>query len=309
MNQIKVNKKSDTDNTYKLSKILISATTGEIEKYIHENEKLIIKTPKSVLNEDVKKYINKRGEWNNFKEVLNNECGTFYFNFFKNGLYDIQIKESIKARFLFLYTYVSYSDRGAYLLNGNNKPMKSEDIFKKLNLSERRFKDTMDTLISNRLIIKEGNKFRANTILASRGEISEVNNDLEYARMFDNGIRSLYNNCSSTQHKQLYYLFRLLPYINKTYNAICKNPNEIEASKVIPLTLKEICNVIGYDEKNASRFKREMYKLKVFDQYAMLGIESLNGKWYKINPRVLYAGNEESINSFMDLLSNDFRIK
>lgn len=52
-----------------------------------------------------------------------------------------------------------------------------------------------------------------------------------------------------------------------------------------------------------------MYGLQLFGQYAMLGVENKNGMWYKINPRVLYAGTNGHFEEFTKLLSSDFSIR
>lgn len=67
--------------------------------------------------------------------------------------------------------------------------------------------------------------------------------------------------------------------------------------------------MVDYNKNNANKFKKEMYGLQLFGQYAMLGVENKNGMWYKINPRVLYAGTNGHFEEFTKLLSSDFSIR
>lgn len=294
----------------KVKSFITDAETGEIIGEVYRGDVLSIKRKKDTKPKKAKEdYQKKRIQWEEFEKVIDKECGSFYFNFFMNGLYDLQIKESIKVRFLYLLSYTKYSNQGSYLVHDNNKLMTKQDIFDKLNLSEKEFTRTLKTLLDAGLLIKENDYYLANTYLATRGEITSKQKQSPYTRIFDEGIRSLYENCTSRQHKQLYYLFRLLPYVSLKFNAICKNPSEELVEKVIPLKLKEICEIVGYNSQNSSKFKREMYQLKIFNQYAMLGIECGKGIWYKVNPRLLYAGTNGHLNEFVELLNNDFKMK
>lgn len=299
----------DKKGTYELDKIVMDARTGIIIDAIYENDELKIKRAQDVESEKAIEHRKRREVWDEFETIVHKECGSFYFNFLENGLYNVQIKESIKARFLYLYTYTMYSNKGSYLAHDNNRLMTKKDIEKKLRLSDREFRETLKTLLDTGLLIQQGDYYLANTYLAKRGELTPRQKEMSYTRMFDEGIRSLYENCVARQHKQLYYLFRILPYVNIKFNVICANPSEELAEHIIPLKLNQICEIIGYNIQNANRLKKELYQLKVFDQYAMLGVEGANGMWYKINPRIIYGGTSGHLNELINLISADFSIK
>lgn len=300
--------KLETKNTYEVKNIICDAK-GNIQKIVYENDKLIIKKAKEVRSEKQKKFLNDMQNKSEFKELLNQECGKFYFYFYNQGLFSLPIKESIKARFLYLCTYACYGDTGLYICHkNNNKRMKKEDVIKLLRLSDREAKSTIKTLLDFNLLRQDREFLLVNKQFAYRGELSKAMEKKDHTRMFNDGIRELYENCSATQHKQLYYLFMLLPYVNKKFNAICANPDEEHAEDVIPLRLSDICERVGYNLKNSGRFKNEMYKLKVFGQYAIKGIEGENGMWFKINPRILYAGTEDHQKELEELLFADFII-
>lgn len=294
--------------TYELDKLLVDAKSGEVVKAIYENDEIKIITAKEKNVSEYLKYKAMIDDRDELSSLISEQCGSFYFNFFNGGLDSMDIKDSIKLRFLYLCTYTNYTEKGLYLIYDNGKKMDRGGISDALNLSDKEVSITITTLVKNNLLIKEDRYYMVNKEVIHRGKLNKLKINDAYSRIFDKGLRELYKNCDGKQHKQLYYLFKLLPYVNLKFNAICQNPNEEIADDVIPLKLSEICEVVGYSVSNAKKFEKEILKLQLFGQYAMLGIKNANGMWYKINPRVLYAGTGNHIDDLKQLLSTDFSI-
>lgn len=295
-------------NTYQTRWEVYDHQTGR-KRVIPENGNVTIKTPKQVRSDKQEAFLKKRKNRSPFNKMLDKECGNFYFCFYNKGLYSLDIKEGTKVRFLYLATYLGYSENGGYICHDNGVPMNRKDIVKLLGLSSKRGNETITDLIETGLLFEDGDYLQVNQTIAFKGKLNDQQMSESYTRMFADGIRSLYMNCSTTQHKQLYYLFRLLPYVNIKFNAICQNPSEQIAEQVIPLTLKDICELLGtYKGKNQDKFKKDMYKLKIFNQYVMKGIEGATGMWFKINPRICYGGTEGHMEQLEELLIADFCI-
>lgn len=295
--------------TYGVDKLLVD-TDGVILKHIYENDKVTVETPKDIQSEEYKKYKDMIDDRNELSQIIADTFGSFYFNFFNGGLNSMGIKESIKLRFLLLCTYSGYNDKGSYICYENGRKMGKGAILDILNLSEREGNRTIKELIDSGLLVKEDEYYIVNTDVAIRGKLTSANKKKNSTRIFDLGLRELYKSCDPKQHKQLYYLFKMLPYINRKFNVVCQNPDEIINEEVIPLTLTEICQLVGYNVSNVSRFKKEMYQLKVGNQYAMLGVECAKGMWYKINPKFSYGGyTTDHLAELNNLLSTDFSIK
>lgn len=301
-----MNKKRET---YNLKNLLVDASTGEVIKEIYENDKIKIITPKKENQTDYLKFKSMKENRDELSNLICEQCGSFYFNFFNAGLDTIDIKDSIKLRFLYLCTYTNYSDKGLYIIYDNGKMMDRGGISDALNISDKEVSVTINTLVKCGLIIKENRYYKINKTFVHRGELNNLKTNLPHSRIFDNGLRELYKNCDGKQHKQLYYLFKLLPYISLKFNAICKNVEAEDPETIAPLKLSEICELVGYSTSNAKKFEREMLKLRLFDQYAILGIKNGGGMWYKVNPRILYAGAGRHLDEFKELLSTDFGIK
>ena len=297
-----------TKGTYK-PKYFLCDEEGNIHKTIFECDEIIVKEAKEVEAEQNSKNLKKKEEWDDFKQLINSKCGSFYFYFYNEGLMTLPIQESIKMRFLYLCTCMKYTKSGSYIESHNHKLMKRKHIEEVLGLSTSEFNKTMKVLLETGLIYQEGEHFLVNKNLIKRGDLTKIEVKKDYTRIFDDAIRELYKNCTTKQHKQLYYLFNLLPYVSMNFNAICQNPDAEFVEHIIPLKLSEICEVVGYNPKNSRRFEREMLQLQLFNQYAIVGVKCGSGIWYKINPRILYAGSKKYIDELLNLLSTDFSIK
>lgn len=293
--------------TYKVNRLLLNES-GEVIKYIYENDEVKIKSPNERNLDEYNKYMKMVDDRDELSKIITEECGSFYFNFFNKGLDRIDIKDSIKVRFLYLCTYTNYEEKGMYVTYDNGVKMDRSGIESTLKLSTRESTNTISSLVDSGLIIKDGKHYMANKDYVYRGTIPNKIKSEVYSRVFDNGLRELYNNCDARHHKQLYYLFKLLPYVNTSCNAICQNPSESIIEDVVPLKLSEMCDVVGYDVSNAKKFEKELLKLHMFNQYAILGIINGKGTWYKINPRVLYAGSGDNLEEFKNLISTDFSV-
>ena len=91
----------------------------------------------------------------------------------------------------------------------------------------------------------------------------------------------------------------MLPFINIEYNMLCKNPLEENLDDVEVLTVKEFCEIIGYDYSQISRLAN-IYKQITFDvkgrqerfcSFVTDGLDLANGQIF-VNPRILYSGTD-----------------
>jgi hypothetical protein len=119
-------------------------------------------------------------------------------------------------------------------------------------------------------------------------------NGLTYTRMFIKNIQDLYYSTEPKQRKQLANIFKLLPYVNFTHNVLCNNPSETNHKNLQILSWKDIIQICGEDENHMTRFKNNMFKLKMYDK-AIIGqftsSDSQHGYKICINPKVFYSGN------------------
>lgn len=119
--------------------------------------------------------------------------------------------------------------------------------------------------------------------------------DLTYTRLFTQNIQDMYESTDAKSRKQLANLFKILPFINFTHNVLCMNPEEPDHTKLEILNWSDVARICGVDEnKNLTRFKNELFKLKIYKKSVVGQFTSGDSKHnYKIciNPKVYYSGN------------------
>lgn len=267
----------------------VSTETGEVKQY----EKNLYKPLETERCID---YSKKRDE---LSMIIDNEFGNYFFYFY-DRMGEIDIPINIKARFLYLCTFVAYN---GYLVAKWEKdmryltPLTRKDLENKLGLGDREFKTTIKTLVDCGLLISDDKYYKVNEDIIVRGETKER---VGYTRVFFNGVRELYEGCKPIQHKQLYYLFMVLPYINLQHNVLCSNIEEQMYQNVKILNMKDVCKIVGYDINNYSKLQKNLLKFKINNRDVLSITLRGDGSFIKINPAVYYAGTRvEDLKSLM----------
>lgn len=274
--------------------IILNEKTGEVipiskKGLLNEKYRDEIEVKKQKQKDGYKKKIEK----DELKIYIENNFGTFYFNFYK---YMIQqgLEPQYQFRFIFLCTYMNYDsilvERNK---NFSNNPLIRKDIDIILKLSKRETTKTLNKLKEKGLIeqTKEG-LFKINQDICKRGNITAVDKRKQYTRLFDDTIRSIYNESNPKEHKFLNILIQVLPYINFKYNIICKNIKEENKELIEVLDIIDICDMLNSYKSNKSRFKHDLLKIKINDIPAVM-IAQVNTKTgIYINPKLYYKGND-----------------
>lgn len=104
----------------------------------------------------------------------------------------------------------------------------------------------------------------------------------------------MYKGTEPKKRKQLANLFKILPYINFKYNVFCANPTETDESKLILYTWTDLARLCSENEKNVTRFKKDLMKLRVYGFEVIGQFETGSGKSICVNPKVYYSGADIS---------------
>lgn len=244
----------------------------------------------------------------NNKKELNSHCkklgGYIHVYYVNNKLlfHDLNLSQSTISRFLYLATYIDYNDREENVLikYGQNKEityLTKKDIKKIMKLSDKTFRDFYKEIQDKELLFEANNKVYLNPKYVNKGVIENNN---QYTRMFINTTRELYDYCTPRQHKQLSYLYQLIPFIHCENNILCENPNELDAKKVNKLNFKEICKILGTStnskammtlKKDLTKFSiiKDNKKYYIFTQMIRKQGEK-KGDFFIINPYVIWNG-------------------
>ena len=232
------------------------------------------------------------------------KLGKFHTIYY-NDLLALDIEPQYILRFIYLCTYADYDN--VIKLGKNRKHLaKQKDLADIWNLSKNETLGTKKALIEyDLLIINEDGTLSINKKYACQDKMNKFKNKKEYVKIYDDGIRDLYEKAEPIKHKKLSVLIRMLPYIHLDINIICHNPSELNKSTIKPMTVTELCEVMGYNKTQSSRLKKDLMSFKV-NGYNVITILVVNNKHtISVNPRVYYKGNKiDELNT----LINEFDI-
>lgn len=153
------------------------------------------------------------------------------------------------------------------------------------------------------------NEMIENNILYEKDDVVFVNSDFfvngplvtnkNYTRLFCEYVRQLYEGCdSASDHKQLSYIFKIIPFINRRTNTVCLNPTEQNEQEIKPMRLGDLCDVIGYSKKNARRLASELLKIRINGELAIgFFVSNMNEKtWLPVlNPKLCFGGKYDPL--------------
>ena len=143
------------------------------------------------------------------------------------------------------------------------------------------------------------------TIINRSGKLSirnnEYNRNIRIERYFGDDysieninkqIKGLYNKTDSKNHKQLYHIFKLLPTVNKQFNIPCREIDCDTIEMIDPLSMADVCEVLGYHRTNRSKVWKMLRGFRVEDDYMFCKHEVDAIDFLCINPKLFYAGTQ-----------------
>lgn len=224
----------------------------------------------------------------------------------KSGSYTQYFREAISddpatvARFFLMCTYLDFETE--YLVvKSNGTYMTKSDLRRKMRLKEKTFLEFYSEMESKNIICLENNYIKINPSYSRRGG-SNIKN-LAIIRCFDKPIQKLFEAATPRQHKHIGYILMLLPYMNKYNNFLCKIKDlsdEEELKSTIYnrkeglefLSMKDICNMIGYDISNMARLRKELCSIKVDDEFLFAFVLTGSNEYLPVINDVFFFGSD-----------------
>ncbi|HHY0057933.1 hypothetical protein [Clostridioides difficile] len=299
----------DKGNEFVKSVIVTDNRTGEIVEHrgMKRGEIVEINKRKVCFTPEQKAIMNNKKELpsHNFK------LGGFVFcAYVKNELLfnEISISRANISRLIYLTTYLNYNTGEENLLVKYSKykeivPIVRKNMREILNLKDRAFREFLTDVKKNNLLYESNGKFYISTEYFTKG-ISKFK-DKDYTRIYINTSRFLYEHSTPRQHKQLSYIYQLIPYIHFESNILCLNPNELDISKLEKMSLHRICELLNVStiKQDMNRFKKELLKFYIeldgnkFYVFKYVIVEGTykSMDYFIINPYVVWRGNNLNI--------------
>ncbi|RIU93312.1 hypothetical protein [Oceanobacillus picturae] len=213
---------------------------------------------------------------------------------------DKRFSQTEKTRIMYLGTYVSYQEKGSYLMHCNGKYVLKNKLQSLLEMTNKvEFYKFYNKLLLAGIIQEEKlNKSTIKIMWSSeynfRGKASpEALKEKNLIKTYDNQIRELYHEKDSKGKKvhtanNLYTLFMLMPYVQPESNMICLHPeNETDSC---PLTIKDLAEIFNYNRTND--LKRKLFKIKLRGMPVFATISNSNYTHIVVNPFIVYRSNK-----------------
>ena len=207
------------------------------------------------------------------------------------------LSQSTITRLIYMSTFLGYD---GYLVHDNYKTLKKEQLKKKINVSEREFNSFWKEISVDNNIVSEGNsRIFMNKDIFIKGELPKrIIKSKDVVRLAAKGVRALYENVDSVRaHKNLSYLFKIIPFVNKEWNIVCKNPREKEREFIDYMTVAEFCDAIGYNKSNARKLINSLSSITFNGEHALIYVTldfNIEKSKITMNPNLYWAGTDWS---------------
>ena len=165
-----------------------------------------------------------------------------------------------------------------------------------MKLNRARWSEFWNEMTENDILYEKDGLVYINSQYATKGSITTNKN---YTRLFCEYVQQLYESCDSAgDHKQLSYIFKIIPFINRRTNTVCMNPMEQDERNIQPMRLGDFCEAVGYDKNNARRLASELLKIRINGELAVgFFVSSMDEKtWLLVaNPKLYFGGKYDPI--------------
>lgn len=204
------------------------------------------------------------------------------------------------ARVLYLSTFISWESGRLQTDNGKQHYTKKE-LGALVDMSTKRFNEFYKRIQAEDIVqedAKTGEIF-VNPTMFYRGEIRNLDVDVsgyDHARLYKKTVRDLYAEFKGRRLGQLSVIYSVLPFLNFNTNIVSYNPNETSEDLIKPIDLKRLSTLLGY--KDAATLKRTLNVIKVDGKPVFGFFENPHDRRQLrivVNPRVVFAGNGESL--------------
>jgi hypothetical protein len=213
---------------------------------------------------------------------------------------DERFSDDEKTRIMYLGTYVSYSDKGCFLMFPNGRYIRKKDLKGLLEIKEEmKFYSFYNKLVEARIITEvstnAGTCWKWSEEYHIRGKLPKGSGaEAGILKTYDKQIQELYkekkeNGKALHSPKQLYTVFMVLPFVHFETNIICKNPN-VPFEETEPLSIVELAKGLGFSRSND--LKRKMLQIELKEQPVFSFIENKKATHITVNPFVIWRQNQ-----------------
>ena len=119
-----------------------------------------------------------------------------------------------------------------------------------------------------------------------------IGDERSFIRVYHNAYHCLYRQLENRQRGQLAYLIRMIPYLHEERNIVCVNRFEHDASRIVPLDDKRICEAVGYNPNQSARLMRDLQALHLENGQSAFKYNT-EQHCFIIHPALFYEGDAQ----------------
>lgn len=229
---------------------------------------------------------------NKYRRTQTDELGNFVLLRVKK--IPVDLDPATLARLTLLSTYIDYKNR---LMINKHTIMKKSDLPRILNISERAARDFVSEVKNKYLIFRDGEMYLSKEYY--RGESDKYKRDAKQ-KLFIQTTQDLYYKLKPREHRYFGYVIRIIPFVNREFNILCHNPDEVVFDQIKPLSIGEICDLLKYENTHSDRLldglTKCIFRADDQDQSLCAIVQSvgngITGYGMFVNPRILYNGSD-----------------
>lgn len=182
----------------------------------------------------------------------------------------------------------------ATFCDGNGRLIPKSDLRKQMKLSKDAWCSFWNDMKERNIFyIKDGCVYLDTSHFTKWSINPNINQN--FTRLYCNCVRNLYDSCTrATDHKKMSYIFKIIPFVNRKFNIVCKNPWETDKTKLNPMSVGDFCETLGLDRSHARRVLKDLLDVKVNGVPVMyFAGNSLKEETWKlfICPNMYYGGD------------------
>lgn len=224
------------------------------------------------------------------------QYGEFYFKErLDNKKFKILNEEnSDLARLIYSLTYMNY-DR--VLVTENGAYIDKSVLFKIIGVHRNIFNKWFDKMLEDNIFMYIDNTYIS--VMSEdyiKGNLPEIRSR-HYTKLYNDTIREIYNSNTGKNMNAMGLIFKMIPYIHKDTNAICRNPKCKDIDKIKYITAGQIAKELGYSDKI-------LQMEKMFSKFRLSNGEPImlfmsdgnrNEDRVIINPIIMFGGNSNDL--------------
>lgn len=195
------------------------------------------------------------------------------------------------VRLFYLSTCMLYKRDTLYYSNG--RQLTADSLPEVLQTSESTCRRLLAAMEQQGYLQIEDGAVIMNTEYFARQSIRYwIRDDRSFIRVYHNAYRCLYRQLENRQRGQLAYLIRMIPYLNEEHNIVCANRFAHDASRIVPLDDKRICEAIGYNPNQSARLMRDLQSLHLENGQPAFKYNS-EQNCFIVHPALFYEGDAQ----------------